>query len=58
MLLLGGALVAILFVLMVHFIVRPLVFGLYEKYEPICWHYNWKLKRKLKKVLQKFKKVG
>jgi hypothetical protein len=55
MLLLLGLIIGVAFVSLVHFILRPLVRTTYEKYEPIWFHYDYKLRTKWKKSLRKVK---
>jgi hypothetical protein len=45
----------VLFVSLVHYILRPLVNELYEKYEPLWFHYDYKLRKKKEKTLRKVK---
>ncbi len=52
MLLLGLTL-SMTFVSVLHFIVAPLLDRLYEKYEPLVWHWSFKLRKRLEKVKEK-----
>lgn len=49
MILLLGALLSILFVIVVHFVVDPLTKYLYRKWEPRVWHWQYKFSKKVKK---------
>lgn len=51
-----GLLLSISFVNLVHFIVRPYVKFTYLKYEPLCFHYQYKIRKRLEKVREKFMK--
>jgi hypothetical protein len=55
-LLLLAIVVATSFVSLVHFIVRPLVRTTYEFYEPLWFHYSYKLRTTCKKTLENVKK--
>jgi hypothetical protein len=55
-----GLFVSLSFVIFIHFIVAPLVKNLYWRYEPIMFHYKFKLVcrlKKLRKVIEKFIKT-
>jgi hypothetical protein len=54
--LLLGLIIALVFVYLVEFQLRPLVVKLYETYEPLVWHLNFKLKKYLGKVHEKSRK--
>lgn len=56
LILLGSFVGATLFVVMVHYIVRPFVFAMYEYYEPILFHYKFKITHKFRGILKKFRK--
>jgi hypothetical protein len=51
-----GLIVPVLFCLWVHFITRPYVKFTYLKNEPLCFHYQYKIRKRLEKVREKFMK--
>lgn len=53
LLLVVSLVIAILFAIGVHFIVAPYVKFLYFTYEPIMFHYKYKLACRIKKVKKK-----
>jgi hypothetical protein len=52
-LLLLGIFLSVSFVSFVHYIVRPLVKMTYDKYEPLWFHYNYKLRKRVEKTWRK-----
>jgi hypothetical protein len=46
------------FVSFVHYILRPLVRTTYEKYEPLWFHWNYKLRKSREKTLKKVKEMS
>jgi hypothetical protein len=49
--------ISVSFVALVHFLVKPLVKRLYLKYEPLAFHYEYKLRKRVERHKKNLKKT-